>query len=81
MVPEIILTEMDSIGKIGLINPFATILLFNDNVHGDALAEIVHDQPGKDFCFAAESFFVCKLDNPMAYFSSRKEVSIPQRIW
>ncbi len=38
MVPEIILTEMDSIGEIGLINPFATILLFYDNVHGDALA-------------------------------------------
>ena len=49
MVPELILTEMDSIGIISLINPFATILLFNDNVHGDALAEIVHDQPGKDF--------------------------------
>ena len=49
MVSEIILTEMDSIGKIGLINPFATILLFYDNVHGDALAEIIHDQPGKDF--------------------------------
>jgi len=49
MVSEIILTEMDSIGKISLINPFATILLFYDNVHGDALAEIVHDKPGKDF--------------------------------
>jgi hypothetical protein len=40
---------MDSIGKISLINPFATILLFYDNVQGDALAEIVHDKPGKDF--------------------------------
>lgn len=31
-------------------------------------------------CFAAESFFVCRLDNPIAYFSSRKEVSIADRV-
>ena len=49
MISEIILTEMDSIGEIGLINLFATILLFNDDVHRNALAEIVHDQSGKDF--------------------------------
>lgn len=42
MIPEIILTEMDSIGKIGLINPFATILLSYDMLRPFCLAKKSH---------------------------------------
>ena len=60
MVPEIILTEMHCIGKVGLVYPFPAFLpdgfLIDHYMHGDALAEIIHDQPCIDFLHGGSIF-------------------------
>ena len=40
---------MDSHRIVRLILPFSTFVVVNDNMHGNPLAEIVPDNPSKDF--------------------------------
>lgn len=56
------------------------ICFLNDYGWGNQFREVVHDQPGKVLLVYVLHFFAWKWSSPIVYFSSRKEVSSPQRI-
>lgn len=48
MAAEIILANINCKGEVDLINPFAIILLCDNNGHRYVFTEVIHEQLGKD---------------------------------